>query len=149
MPNPALTMVTRGAEAAGSGATGACGASPPAEPRNPESPLDIDFLVRQTFGDTGLEAELCRLFDTQAALALARLATPPDAGEALKRADFVHSIKGAARAIGAVETATAAENYEQALRAGSPEVDAALQRFVTALTAVRVALAARAGLADG
>ena len=149
MPNPALTMVTRGAEAAGSGATGACGASPPGESRDPEPPLDIDFLVRQTFGDTGREAELRRLFDTQAALALARLATSPDAGEALERADFVHSIKGAARAIGAVATATAAENYEQALRDGSPEVDAALQRFVSALTAVRVALAARAGLADG
>lgn len=145
MPDPGLTMVTRGAEAGGSSATGACGPTPPGRPRDPEPSLDIDFLVRQTFGDAGLEAELRRLFDTQAAQALVRLATSPDAGEALKRADFVHSIKGAARAIGAVATATAAEDYEQALRAGSPHVDAALERFVAALKAVRVALAARAG----
>jgi HPt (histidine-containing phosphotransfer) domain-containing protein len=148
MPNPDLTMVTRGADATGSGATGACSTSPPGRPRDPEPLLDIDFLVRQTFGDTVLEAELRRLFDTQAALALARLATSPDAGEALKRADFVHSIKGAARAIGAVATATAAEDYEQALRADSPHVDAALGRFVAALTAVRIALAARADVTD-
>lgn len=148
MPAPGPTQVTHSAEATGSGAGDPSGASPSGRPREAAPPLDIDFLVRQTFGDPGLEAEMLRLFDAQAAQALARLATFADAGEARQRADLTHSIKGAARAIGALATAAAAEDYENALRAGSPDRDAALGRFVAALEVVRIVLAARAGLRE-
>lgn len=148
MPEPGLTRATQSAEATGRGASDPRGVSAPGGPRQPAPALDIDFLVRQTFGDPGLETELLRLFDTQAAQALARLATPANAEETRQRADFVHSIKGAARAVGALATAAAAEDYEQALRAGSDDLDAALGRFVAALEAVRIVMAARAGLTE-
>ena len=148
MPEPGLTRATQGPEATGSGVSDPCGMSTSGRPREPAPPLDIDFLVQQTFGDPGLEAELLRLFDAQAAQALACLATCADSGEMRRRADFAHSIKGAARAIGALATAAAAEDYEQALRARSPDLDAALGRFVAALEAVRMALALRVGLKE-
>jgi HPt (histidine-containing phosphotransfer) domain-containing protein len=144
-----LTMVARIAEAADRGADGLRGASASERPCGRAPELDLDFLARQTFGDRDLEAELLRLFDMQAAKALDRLAAPFASGEEAPLADFAHAIKGSARAIGAVATAAAAGEYEEALRAGASDVEAARDRLASALTAVRIALARRLDLRGG
>ncbi len=143
MFKPGLTMVARVADAVGRGPNSWRAAHAAEGPRGPAPELDLDFLARQTFGDPGLEAELLRLFDVQAEQALARLAAPYSADENTRRANFAHAIKGSARAIGAAATATAAAEYEAALRAGRPDVEASRARLASALTAARIALAAR------
>lgn len=138
-----LAMAARTAAAADHGADGLRGGSTSERTCDKAPELDLDFLAGQTFGDRALEAELLRLFDTQAAQALDRLATPFASVDDPRLADFAHKIKGSARAIGAVATAAAAGAYEEALRAGAPDVEAARGRLASALTAVRIALAAR------
>jgi HPt (histidine-containing phosphotransfer) domain-containing protein len=92
----------------------ACGA-PPCEEGGPI--LDLVHLSRQTLGDDTLEAELLGLFDRQAGQFAARLAPALRPGEEKWRADLAHTLKGSARAVGAVAVARAAEAYEAAARA--------------------------------
>ena len=66
-----------------------------------------------TLGDASLEREILTLFRTQAAELIGALcALPPNA------ADLAHKLIGSARAIGAFHVATAAENFELAVRTG-------------------------------
>jgi HPt (histidine-containing phosphotransfer) domain-containing protein len=105
--------------------------------------LDLLHLSRQTFGDEALEAELLSLFDRQAAQVAARLAEPSRPGDLRSQADIAHTLKGAARAIGAFALGAAAEAYEAALRAGAPD-DAALRAgLIAAIGTARAAVAAR------
>ncbi|TGY87242.1 Hpt domain-containing protein [Marinicauda algicola] len=60
--------------------------------------LDLDHLARYTAADEALEAELFALFTSQTENCLARMMETGD-GEAFKAA--VHTLKGAARGIGA------------------------------------------------
>ncbi len=105
--------------------------------------LDLDHLSRQTFGDPELEDELLRLFDEQAAQILGRLAAPFEAGEAERRADVAHAIKGSALAIGASATAEMAGSYESALRSGDPDAEHYRQRLAQVIEAARRAIASR------
>lgn len=89
--------------------------APPAAPV-----LDLVHLSRQTFGDHALEKELLTLFDRQTAHFSARLAAPGVTGDAIWRAEIVHTLKGSARAVGAFRVGDAAEAYEAALREGGP-----------------------------
>lgn len=80
-------------------------------PSRPQT-LDLAHLVRQTFGDRALERELLALFMQQCL----RL-TPIIAGtsERVERADAAHTLKGAARAVGAVRIAALADALEISL----------------------------------
>jgi HPt (histidine-containing phosphotransfer) domain-containing protein len=73
-------------------------------------------------GDRELETELLGIFERQAAQIAAQLSeefpSSCTAGEAVRRADLAHKLKGSARAVGAFAVASAAENYEHAARAG-------------------------------
>ena len=110
-------------------------------PGNPE--LDLDYLRRQTFGDPELEYELLSLFDEQAAQILARLAAPFVEGEAPRRAEVAHALKGSALAIGAVATARAAGEYEAALRDAPAEAEAYRADLARTIEAARRAVASR------
>lgn len=79
--------------------------------------LDLPHLERQTFGDRSLEREVLALFDGQCVRlvpAILRGGAPSGA------ADAAHTLKGAARAVGAWRVATLCETLEDALDAGRP-----------------------------
>jgi len=72
-------------------------------------PIDLVHLARQTLGDRGLECEVLRMFETQVNLYFERLRAATDEYEITMG---LHTLKGAARGVGAVvlaEQAAAAE----------------------------------------
>ena len=86
----------------------------PAKPSEPSSagaverPIDLVHLARTTFGERALEREVLQLFERQAATLMERIqAAPAEDIPAL-----AHTLKGSARAIGAVAVARAAETVE-------------------------------------
>ena len=79
--------------------------------RTDGSPIDLDHLSEQTFGNAELEAEVLRLFLKQGRECLDRLDAAPDAGTA-------HLLVGSARGIGAGAVAAAAAALETALMTG-------------------------------
>jgi len=87
-----------------------------------ERPIDLVHLARMTLGERSLEREVLQLFDRQAAILLGRMQTAP--AEALGA--LAHTLKGSARAIGAVRVARAAETLEFAAAADTARALAAL-----------------------
>ncbi|MBB4187498.1 HPt (histidine-containing phosphotransfer) domain-containing protein [Sinorhizobium terangae] len=84
-------------------------------PDNPGSsslgkkPIDFALLGKQTMGDKELEIEVLQLFARQARQAVAEIA----AGDADRRVQAAHRLKGAALAVGAVDVAEAAAAIER------------------------------------
>jgi HPt (histidine-containing phosphotransfer) domain-containing protein len=104
--------------------------------------IDLVHLARQTDGDSQLEAELLAMFDRQSETLLDRLRA---AGVARgRRADFAHTLKGSALAIGAGRIADAARVLEAQLQSGSaPEeaIDAALEALARTVAEARAVIA--------
>ena len=88
-------------------------ASPPLAPEH--GPIDLAHLKRMTSGDIRLTREVLAMFASQTARLIEALAADPAGGAAL-----AHTLKGSARAIGAIGVADAAEAMEAALQAGDP-----------------------------
>ena len=79
--------------------------SPPLAPD--DGAIDIEHLHRMTLGDAGLEREVLAMFSAQAASLIGSIsALPADLGA------LAHTLKGAARAIGAFGVADAASDLE-------------------------------------
>ena len=70
--------------------------------------VDLAHLARYTGGDAALNAEILRLFDSQASEMVARLQSIIDARDAKSWKEVTHTLKGAARGIGAFAMADAA-----------------------------------------
>ncbi len=106
-----------------------------------EPVIDLVHLSKQTLGDAALETELLRLFEEQALAFAARLRAPAPQNETARdiqqRIVLAHTLKGSSRAIGAFALADAAQAYEDALRAGDPDVDASPRRLLAALESAR------------
>jgi HPt (histidine-containing phosphotransfer) domain-containing protein len=85
--------------------------SPPLAPD--DGPIDTQHLERMTLGDSSLEREVLAMFAAQAARLIEVLANSPSDAAAL-----THTLKGAARAIGAFGVADAAESLEAVIRSG-------------------------------
>jgi HPt (histidine-containing phosphotransfer) domain-containing protein len=86
-------------------------------PADDVGPIDLEHLRRMTLGDAALEREVLGMFASQARQLAATLATAPPEASAL-----VHTLKGSARAIGAIRVAEAADGLEAAIRDGhAPE----------------------------
>jgi HPt (histidine-containing phosphotransfer) domain-containing protein len=83
--------------------------SPPLAPD--DGPIDIIHLARITLGDVGLEREVLALFAGQSAGLVGALSSLPADAAAL-----AHTLKGSARAIGAIRVAEAAEWLEAAMQ---------------------------------
>jgi HPt (histidine-containing phosphotransfer) domain-containing protein len=101
------------------------------------APIDVEHLGRYTLGDKALEKEILGLFLTQMPDLLASLRTAQSEREWKMAA---HSLKGAARAIGAWHMASAAEEAE-CIDFGPGQQDAcasATQRVEEAGMAVRL-----------
>jgi HPt (histidine-containing phosphotransfer) domain-containing protein len=80
--------------------------------------LDLVHLSAQTFGDRALEREVLELFEQQC-----RRLLPAIAGRnaIMARGDAAHTLKGAARAVGAERVAAIADAIEAAVERGSNE----------------------------
>lgn len=74
--------------------------------------VDMEHLARYTGGDAALNAEVLRLFDSQANELVARLQSILDARDAKSWKEVTHTIKGAALGIGAFAMADAAAKLE-------------------------------------
>ncbi|MGC9953866.1 MAG: Hpt domain-containing protein [Rhizomicrobium sp.] len=70
--------------------------------------VDLTHLARYTGGDEAINAEVLKLFDTQTSEIVGRLQAILDARDAKSWKEATHSLKGAARGIGAFELADAA-----------------------------------------
>lgn len=97
------------------------------EQAHPPATLDLAHLDAVTFGDRRLQDEVLRLFLAQVRSLRARLSE--GAADALA----VHSIKGAARGVGAGAVAAAAEQVEQAGAAAVPGLRTALNAAEAAI----------------
>ncbi len=86
----------------------ACGSGDPAS-AHPPPPIDLAHFEYQTAGDHALQHELLALFAEQCVRHVAAIRHDPAA-----RHDAAHSLKGAARAIGAWRIADVATLVEQA-----------------------------------
>ncbi len=71
-------------------------------------PFDLAQLARQTQGDGALQAELMVLFANQLGEFRDALAD----GDAARRCEIVHAVKGSARSLGAVDLADSAADLE-------------------------------------
>jgi hypothetical protein len=102
---------------------------------SPASPaIDLVHLSAQSLGDRNLELELLQLFDRQSEQILLRLEAGLAMGERRWVRDLCHTLKGSARAVGAVHVAAAADLYGEALMSSASDAE---------LLALRGALAAR------
>ena len=79
------------------------------EVRADSRPINLAHLDRMTHGDRALAREVLRLFDFQAERLLAALAL---ADNAKARVEAAHTLKGAARGVGAFAVARIAEDVE-------------------------------------
>lgn len=77
--------------------------------RGDTRPVDLAFLARQTGGDRNLEEEVLRLFARQASILGDELRAHNDCE---KRRRDAHTLKGAARAVGAFRIAAEAVKIE-------------------------------------
>jgi HPt (histidine-containing phosphotransfer) domain-containing protein len=91
--------------------------SPPLAPD--DGPIDIDHLRRMTLDDDDLEREVLAMFSAQSASLIGTLASLPKDASAL-----AHTLKGAARAIGAFRVAHAAGDLEALIQSGGDPSEA-------------------------
>ncbi len=75
--------------------------------------IDMEHLARYTGGDAVLDTEILRLFDAQTGGLVDSLRDVLAAGDAKSWKEVTHSIKGAARGVGAFGLADAAAQCEQ------------------------------------
>lgn len=82
-----------------------------------ERPVDLDHLNRYTGGDPSLNREILKLFEEQCSSTLAQLeALANDNGAGSKTwHDIAHTLKGAARGVGAFGLADVAAEAEKIL----------------------------------
>ena len=74
--------------------------------------VDLNHLARYTGGDEVLNAEILRLFEGQTSEMVARLQTILDSSDAKAWKEVTHTLKGAARGVGAFAFADAAAAAE-------------------------------------
>jgi len=108
--------------------------------------VDLNHLARYTGGDVSLNAEILRLFDSQASELVQQLQSIIDARDAKSWKMALHTLKGAARGIGAFtlgDAAAAAEPIDPA--SDSRTAAAAVRDLQTKAGAVQVFIKAYLG----
>lgn len=92
----------------------------------PGTAVDLDHLARYTGGDQALNAEVLRLFDAQASELVDKLESIIEARDTKSWKLAIHTLKGAARGIGAFGLGDAAAAAEP-IAPDSPAARAALE----------------------
>lgn len=90
-----------------------------------QNPVDMDHLARYTGGDAALNAEVLRLFDNQISEMVGQLGAILETRDARKWREVTHTIKGAARGVGAFgmgEAAAVAEPIDPTLHRDAAEL---------------------------
>lgn len=101
-----------------------------------ECAVDLVHLSRYTGGDRAIDAEILHLFDTQCMeMVVALEVLAKEGGDAKRWREITHTLKGAARGIGAFPLADAAAAAEP-LGQGDPSVLEAVQRVKAKSAAV-------------
>ncbi len=79
---------------------------------DPTPPIDLVALATSTLGNRDLELEVLRMFKAQSQSMMSRIGgeMPPK-----MRKDLVHTLKGSARAVGALQVALVCEGLEAEL----------------------------------
>ena len=109
-------------------------------------PVDLTHLARYTGGDAALNAEVLQLFNDQAAKLMRDLQSALDAADQKSWREITHSIKGAARGIGAFAMADAAAEAEPlALAEAKPAALTALEALNARARAVQIFIDAYLG----
>ena len=94
-----------------------------------ERPVDIGHLDRYTGGSRALNEEILRLFEGQCRELLAKLENLAKTADAKSWREVAHTLKGAARGVGAFQLADAAAEAESADPANAPRARAVLQQI--------------------
>jgi HPt (histidine-containing phosphotransfer) domain-containing protein len=95
-------------------------------------PVDLSHLARYTGGDKALNAEILKLFDDQVSQMVDQLLSVLEQRDARKWREVTHTIKGAARGVGAFAMGEAAAAAEPVDPATSPE------RAIEVIEALRI-----------
>jgi HPt (histidine-containing phosphotransfer) domain-containing protein len=95
-------------------------------------PVDLAHLARYTGGDAALNAEVLQLFATQSADLLRQLTAILETKDAKSWRQVNHTIKGAARGIGAFQLADAAASAEPIDPGGDAAAAASALRQIAA-----------------
>jgi HPt (histidine-containing phosphotransfer) domain-containing protein len=102
-----------------------------------EKIVDLEHLARYTGGDKALNAEIMRLFDMQASELVAKLHAILDARDAKSWKEITHTLKGAARGIGAFAMGDAAAKCEPVDLADRGHASAAIANLEARATQVQ------------
>jgi len=103
----------------------------------PRLAIDLDHLARYTGGEKGLNGEILRLFDSQITGMVAELNALLESRDGKRWREIAHTIKGAARGVGAFEMGEAAAKAEPVDPANGPEAKAAIQKLESEAETVR------------
>ena len=99
--------------------------------------IDLKHLAKYTGGEKALNDEILRLFDGQITSMVAELNNLLTSQDAKRWREIAHTIKGAARGVGAFEMGEAAANAEPVNPADSAQAQAALQKLESEAQTVR------------
>jgi HPt (histidine-containing phosphotransfer) domain-containing protein len=99
--------------------------------------IDLEHLARYTGGEKDLNGEILRLFDSQIASMVGELNTLIASQDGKRWREIAHTIKGAARGVGAFEMGEAAAKAEPVNPADSTQAQAALQKLEQEAQTVR------------
>ncbi|MGZ5922722.1 MAG: Hpt domain-containing protein [Rhizomicrobium sp.] len=99
--------------------------------------IDLEHLARYTGGEKDLNGEILRLFDGQVTDMVAELNALLASRDSKRWREIAHTIKGAARGIGAFEMGEAAAKAEPVNPADSAEAEAAIQKLEREAQTVR------------
>ncbi len=107
-----------------------------------DAPVDLDHLARYTGGDKSLNAEILRLFDGQISEMVDQLQAIIEQRDQKKWRQITHTIKGAARGVGAFAMGQAAADAEPVDPAVHPDqAGQALESLKTTGQAVQAFIA--------
>lgn len=99
--------------------------------------IDLEHLARYTGGERGLNTEILRLFDTQVTGMVAELNSLLASRDNKRWREITHTIKGAARGVGAFGMGEAAAKAEPVDPANAPEAQAAIRKLEQEAQTVR------------
>lgn len=91
--------------------------------------IDLEHLAKYTGGEKDLNGEILRLFDTQISTMVAELNGLLASQDVKRWREVAHTIKGAARGVGAFEMGEAAAKAEPVNPADDAEARAAIRKL--------------------